>query len=37
MTGCPSDDDSRSAAIRAAVSVGPPGGNPTISLIGRDG
>jgi hypothetical protein len=36
-TGCPSEARSRSARIRASVSVGPPGGYGTIMVMGRDG
>jgi hypothetical protein len=36
-TGWPSGPCIASAMIRASVSVGPPGGNPTIMVTGRDG
>src|SRR5215475_1692816 len=35
--GCPSDSRIRSAMMRAAASVDPPGGNGTISVSGREG
>jgi hypothetical protein len=36
-TDCPSVARIRSAMIRAAASVDPPGGNGTTSVIGREG
>ena len=36
-TDCPSGARMRSAMIRAAASVDPPGGKGTTSVIGRDG
>ena len=36
-TGCPSGARMRSAMMRAVVSVEPPGGKGTISVIGRIG
>jgi hypothetical protein len=35
--GWPSDVFMRSVRMRASVSVGPPAGNGTIMVIGRDG
>src|SRR4051794_27093571 len=35
--GCPSEARMRSAMMRAAASVDPPGGNGTTRVIGRDG
>jgi hypothetical protein len=37
ITGTPSDARICSVMIRAMVSVGPPGGNGTIMVMGREG
>jgi len=37
MTGWPNDARIRSAMMRPMMSTGPPGGNGTMMVIGRDG
>jgi hypothetical protein len=37
ITGCPSEKRMRSARMRASVSDGPPAGNGTMMVMGREG